>query len=110
MFRDYQDIHGLEMICPKEKEIFDPIEALFNESFQHKAFVVPNETATLEPTTLPTTRRDFTKRKRRKFDQMERIYDCDYLGCLKSYETISHLNTHRQLKNHGHSLSIDDFE
>eukprot|EP00835_Amoeboradix_gromovi_P005075 NODE_444_length_8544_cov_0.465127.p4 type:complete len:198 gc:universal NODE_444_length_8544_cov_0.465127:5835-6428(+) len=55
-------------------------------------------------------RTDFSKRQRRKHREMERIYDCDFDGCDKAYESISHLNTHREKKNHGEKKSIYDFE
>eukprot|EP00834_Sanchytrium_tribonematis_P002464 NODE_76_length_23837_cov_1.242396.p14 type:complete len:182 gc:universal NODE_76_length_23837_cov_1.242396:13755-13210(-) len=55
-------------------------------------------------------RTDFSKRHRRKFTEIERIYDCDFPGCDKSYESISHLNTHREKKKHGEKKSIYDFE
>ena len=55
-------------------------------------------------------RSDFSKRQRRKHTEMERIYDCDYPDCDKAYESISHLNTHREKKNHGDKKSIYDFE
>ena len=55
-------------------------------------------------------RSDFSKRQRRKHTEMERIYDCDFPGCDKAYESISHLNTHREKKNHGDKMSIYDFE
>ena len=54
-------------------------------------------------------RTDFSKRQRRKYSEMERNYDCDYTGCCKSYESISHLNTHRYKKDHGAKMSIYDF-
>ena len=55
-------------------------------------------------------RTDFSKRQRRKHTEMERIYDCDFEGCDKAYESISHLNTHREKKKHGDKKSIYDFE
>ena len=49
------------------------------------------------------------KRPRRKAADMIRVYGCDFCGCYKSYEKLSHLNTHRKGKNHGVNLSQSDF-
>ena len=46
------------------------------------------------------------KRHRRKSEEIYRRYNCNFEGCLKSYEKISHLNTHRQRKCHGPNMSI----
>ncbi len=45
------------------------------------------------------------KRRRRLSSQINRRYQCDFPGCQKSYEKVSHLNTHRLHKGHGQKLS-----
>ncbi|SGZ21599.1 BQ5605_C021g09387 [Microbotryum silenes-dioicae] len=42
-----------------------------------------------------------TKRPRRRFDEIERLYGCDYPGCQKSYGTLNHLNSHKTMQKHG---------
>jgi len=42
-----------------------------------------------------------TKRPRRRFDEIERLYNCDYPGCTKSYGTLNHLNSHKTMQKHG---------
>lgn len=42
-----------------------------------------------------------TKRPRRRFDEIERLYNCDYPGCTKAYGTLNHLNSHKTMQKHG---------
>lgn len=42
-----------------------------------------------------------TKRPRRRYDEIERLYTCDYPGCQKAYGTLNHLNSHKTMQKHG---------
>ncbi|KAI5478946.1 zinc finger, C2H4-type domain containing protein [Pseudohyphozyma bogoriensis] len=42
-----------------------------------------------------------TKRPRRRYDEIERLYDCNYPGCTKAYGTLNHLNSHKTMQKHG---------
>ncbi|GAA6021654.1 hypothetical protein JCM10207_008100 [Rhodosporidiobolus poonsookiae] len=42
-----------------------------------------------------------TKRPRRRYDEIERLYNCDYPGCTKAYGTLNHLNSHKMMQKHG---------
>ncbi|GAA5824948.1 hypothetical protein JCM11251_006035 [Rhodosporidiobolus azoricus] len=42
-----------------------------------------------------------TKRPRRRYDEIERLYGCDYPGCTKAYGTLNHLNSHKTMQKHG---------
>lgn len=42
-----------------------------------------------------------SKRPRRRFDEIERLYTCDYPLCLKAYGTLNHLNSHKTMQKHG---------
>ncbi|KAJ1042186.1 hypothetical protein NDA10_000141 [Ustilago hordei] len=44
-------------------------------------------------------------RRRRKSEEVERKYRCDYDGCDKAYGTLNHLNTHRATNDHGPRLN-----
>jgi hypothetical protein len=44
---------------------------------------------------------DYVKRPRRKAEEVERVYDCNYEGCDKAYGALNHLNTHVRQCNHG---------
>lgn len=40
-------------------------------------------------------------RIRRHYDEIERIYQCQWRGCDKAYGTLNHLNAHVAVKRHG---------
>ncbi|CDW98269.1 hypothetical protein [Sporisorium scitamineum] len=44
-------------------------------------------------------------RRRRKSEEVERKYRCDFDGCDKAYGTLNHLNTHRATNKHGPRLN-----
>lgn len=41
------------------------------------------------------------KRPRRRFDEIERLYVCNWQDCEKSYGTLNHLNAHVNMQKHG---------
>ncbi|OZJ02022.1 hypothetical protein BZG36_05228 [Bifiguratus adelaidae] len=41
------------------------------------------------------------KRPRRRYNEIERLYACNYPGCTKSYGTLNHLNAHVSMQGHG---------
>lgn len=41
------------------------------------------------------------KRPRRRFEEIERLYTCNYPGCIKAYGTLNHLNAHVSMQKHG---------
>lgn len=43
----------------------------------------------------------YQKRPRRKADEIERLYSCNWDGCSKAYGTLTHLNTHVGNAKHG---------
>jgi hypothetical protein len=40
------------------------------------------------------------KRPRRRYDEIERLYHCNWAGCNKSYGTLNHLNAHVSMQKH----------
>ncbi|KAI8984657.1 hypothetical protein BDF20DRAFT_861092 [Mycotypha africana] len=49
-------------------------------------------------TNIPgTTQR---KRPRRRYDEIERLYHCNFPGCTKAYGTLNHLNAHVSMQQH----------
>ena len=40
------------------------------------------------------------KRPRRRYDEIERLYHCNFPGCTKSYGTLNHLNAHVSMQQH----------
>lgn len=45
------------------------------------------------------------KRPRRKFNEIERLYQCNYYNCTKAYGTLNHLNAHISMQEHVRYLS-----
>lgn len=51
------------------------------------------------------------KRPRRRFEEIERLYNCNYPGCNKAYGTLNHLNAHVSMQKHGPKrLPAGEFE
>lgn len=50
------------------------------------------------------------KRKRKKFNEVERFYSCNHPNCNKSYGTLNHLNSHIFLQNHGRKRLPQEFK
>ncbi|KAH9821857.1 hypothetical protein DFH28DRAFT_882747 [Melampsora americana] len=50
------------------------------------------------------------KRARRRFDEVERLYDCNYPGCTKGYGTLNHLNAHIAMQKHGPKRLPQEFK
>ncbi|PLW30708.1 hypothetical protein PCANC_24682 [Puccinia coronata f. sp. avenae] len=50
------------------------------------------------------------KRARRRFDEVERLYDCNYPGCTKAYGTLNHLNAHISMQKHGPKRLPQEFK
>lgn len=40
------------------------------------------------------------KRPRRRYDEIERLYHCNWPGCTKAYGTLNHLNAHVSMQQH----------
>ena len=45
------------------------------------------------------------KRPRRRYDEIERLYQCSWPDCHKSYGTLNHLNAHVTMQKHGSKRS-----
>ncbi|PWN50502.1 hypothetical protein IE53DRAFT_92118 [Violaceomyces palustris] len=50
------------------------------------------------------------KRPRRRYDEIERLYPCNWPGCTKSYGTLNHLNAHVAMQKHGAKRSPAEFK
>lgn len=50
------------------------------------------------------------KRPRRKHDEIERIYQCNWKGCTKGYGTLNHLNAHVATQSHGPKRKPEEFK
>ncbi|KAF9158866.1 hypothetical protein DFQ26_007170 [Actinomortierella ambigua] len=50
------------------------------------------------------------KRPRRRFDEIERLYVCNWGDCEKSYGTLNHLNAHVNMQKHGPKRHPSEFK
>ncbi|KAG0138894.1 hypothetical protein CROQUDRAFT_70395 [Cronartium quercuum f. sp. fusiforme G11] len=50
------------------------------------------------------------KRPRRRFEEIERLYRCNFEGCTKAYGTLNHLNAHVQMQKHGSKRLPEEFK
>ncbi|GJJ70091.1 transcription factor CON7 [Entomortierella parvispora] len=50
------------------------------------------------------------KRPRRRFDEIERLYVCNWQDCEKSYGTLNHLNAHVNMQKHGPKRHPSEFK
>ncbi|KAG0761909.1 hypothetical protein G6F63_006636 [Rhizopus arrhizus] len=50
------------------------------------------------------------KRPRRRYDEIERLYHCNFPGCTKSYGTLNHLNAHVSMQQHGPKRQPSEFK
>ncbi|KAH9941983.1 hypothetical protein B0H21DRAFT_696653 [Amylocystis lapponica] len=46
------------------------------------------------------------KRPRRRYDEIERLYQCSWPNCTKAYGTLNHLNAHVTMQKHGPKRSL----
>lgn len=50
------------------------------------------------------------KRPRRRYDEIERLYQCSWPSCSKAYGTLNHLNAHVTMQKHGAKRSPNEFK
>ncbi|OJA09553.1 hypothetical protein AZE42_01152 [Rhizopogon vesiculosus] len=50
------------------------------------------------------------KRPRRRYDEIERLYQCSWPSCAKAYGTLNHLNAHVTMQKHGPKRSPNEFK
>jgi hypothetical protein len=62
-----------------------PTKSYPSPEFITSSLTSPNET---------TGDKASNRRHRRRFDEVERYYQCNHPGCSKSYGTLNHLNSH----------------
>lgn len=50
---------------------------------------------------VPLPGNNMKKRPRRRYDEIERLYQCSWPECAKAYGTLNHLNAHVTMQKHG---------
>ena len=61
----------------------------------------PSDSLLLPPSQSSREKPDRVKRPRRRADQVERVYRCNWPDCDKAYGALNHLNTHVRNAEHG---------
>ncbi|KAG0357522.1 hypothetical protein BG005_003419 [Podila minutissima] len=59
---------------------------------------------------IPLSGVNTKKRPRRRFDEIERLYVCNWGECEKSYGTLNHLNAHVNMQKHGPKRDPAEFK
>lgn len=67
------------------------------------------QAAQLQHQHIPTSQPK-KKRPRRKANEMERLYACNWKNCKNSYGTLNHLNAHITFKRHGPKRKPEEFK
>ncbi|SCO54547.1 related to putative transcriptional regulator [Fusarium fujikuroi] len=61
-------------------------------------------------TFVPISGLEQPKRRRRRYENIERIYDCGWNGCGKAYGRLQHLNAHVATWSHGQKRKSKEFK
>src|SRR2546430_1173311 len=75
------------------------------QPFRPPAFIAPQDIHF-----APQNESEIKKRRRRRADEVERLYQCNWPGCEKSYGTLNHLNTHVRNAAHGNKREPKEFQ
>ncbi|KNZ74629.1 hypothetical protein J132_06583 [Termitomyces sp. J132] len=82
------------------------------ELFAHKNDINPNagdnSNKTYSFVALPGN--TVKKRPRRRYDEIERLYQCSWPDCNKAYGTLNHLNAHVTMQKHGPKRQPSEFK
>ncbi|KAG5220866.1 zinc finger protein [Salix suchowensis] len=65
----------------------------------------PTESNSKTYSFIPLPGNAVKKRPRRRYDEIERLYQCSWPDCSKSYGTLNHLNAHVTMQKHGSKRS-----
>ncbi|KAF9497184.1 hypothetical protein BDN71DRAFT_1505158 [Pleurotus eryngii] len=70
----------------------------------------PTESNSKTYSFIPLPGNAVKKRPRRRYDEIERLYQCSWPDCSKSYGTLNHLNAHVTMQKHGSKRSPNEFK
>lgn len=68
---------------------------------------LPPQHSTVYSFVVPTQQH---KRPRRRYEEIERIYQCNWEDCTKAYGTLNHLNAHVTMQKHGPKRTPEEFK
>jgi len=71
----------------------------FEQGEPHRLLPQVSDILTIAPHKMQGS--TYAKRHRRRAQEVERYYRCNYPNCNKGYGALNHLNTHVRNANHG---------
>lgn len=77
------------------------------QPMSHHHAQLPSQHNTVYSFVVPTQQQ---KRPRRRYEEIERIYQCNWENCTKAYGTLNHLNAHVTMQKHGPKRTPEEFK
>ncbi|KAG6857476.1 hypothetical protein H0H87_003543 [Tephrocybe sp. NHM501043] len=80
------------------------------DSFPHKDDINARDTSSKTYSFVALPGNSVKKRPRRRYDEIERLYQCSWPDCNKAYGTLNHLNAHVTMQKHGAKRQPNEFK
>ncbi|KAF9006073.1 hypothetical protein BDQ17DRAFT_1352678 [Cyathus striatus] len=87
---------------------FNPASSQSSMSVQRTSSIDQSPSKTYSFVALPGNA--VKKRPRRRYDEIERLYQCSWPDCSKAYGTLNHLNAHVTMQKHGPKRNPNEFK
>ncbi|CAO3651651.1 unnamed protein product [Mucor fragilis] len=99
-----------QTLMTSDHHFLDPQQQMFNAAAAVAAATAGlTDPHAVNPTmAIPGTNQ--RKRPRRRYDEIERLYHCNWPGCTKAYGTLNHLNAHVSMQQHGPKRHPTEFK
>ncbi|KAL7330262.1 hypothetical protein PS15p_205229 [Mucor circinelloides] len=98
-----------QTLMTSDHHFLDPQQQMFNAAAVVAATAGLTDPHVVNPTmAIPGTNQ--RKRPRRRYDEIERLYHCNWPGCTKAYGTLNHLNAHVSMQQHGPKRHPTEFK
>ena len=78
-----------------------PLMSPTTPSFSSSAALAMRDSRGKTYSFVPLPGNNVKKRPRRRYDEIERLYQCSWGDCTKAYGTLNHLNAHVTMQKHG---------
>lgn len=103
----YQQVsaNGIKMMPPGMAQYPMAMQA---QQMAHARGQLPSQSNTVYSFVVPSQQQQ--KRPRRRYEEIERIYQCNWENCTKAYGTLNHLNAHVTMQKHGPKRTPEEFK
>ncbi|SAM03723.1 hypothetical protein [Absidia glauca] len=91
----------------------DPLASTTADRHRHDSISSSSSSSSMDNKVFSFVRlpgKDPKKRPRRRFNEIERLYHCNFGKCKKSYGTLNHLNSHIVMQAHGPKRQPSEFK